>query len=297
MRTVATSSRSSAWRLSAEAQVPLGQPLRHTQRVGQLQAQALALVEGAQDVAFQRLEAAGGPQTCPLVGVQGFLGLARLAAGDGEDRRLPAEHLAGIGRHKLDHVFDVIRRLQDVDLVHHEDDLLPPRANALDEGALAFAERAVDRGDKQDQVGARHEVLSDLLVPADHRVGARRVHDVDVAQPLRRVGHDHHLALTRGLAGLLAVLDEMDGRRGGGDAFDQETPAQQRVDERGFAGVELAHDDQQKQLVQLQQPAIQHRQIVGGGFQDGQRQAKAQQLAPLGSNKFFFGRVSRNAEA
>ena len=47
------------------------------------------------------------------------------------------------------------------------------------------------------------------------------------------------------------VADEVDLRRRRRDAFVERRAAEQRVDERALAGVELADDDQEEQLVEL----------------------------------------------
>ena len=75
-------------------------------------------------------------------------------------------------------------RVDEVPLVDDEHDLLAPVADALEKQPLGLGERAVDRGDEQHQVGARHEVRRERLVLADDGVGARRVDDVDVAEEL-----------------------------------------------------------------------------------------------------------------
>jgi len=61
-------------------EILLRQPLRHPQRVGQLQPQSLLLVQRVQDVPLQRLEPARRPQPRALIRIGRSLGLARLPA-------------------------------------------------------------------------------------------------------------------------------------------------------------------------------------------------------------------------
>ena len=76
---------------------------------------------------------------------------------------------------------------QQVDLVDDDDDLLAPVPDRLHELPLALGERAVGGGDEEDQIGAGHELLGELLVLADDRVGAGGVDDGDLVEELGRV--------------------------------------------------------------------------------------------------------------
>ena len=87
---------------------------------------------------------------------------------------------------------------QQIDLVDDDDDLLAPVPDRRHECPLALGERAVGGGDEEDQVGARHELLGELLVLADDGVGARGIDDRDLVEELRRVvAHDDPVRLHR----------------------------------------------------------------------------------------------------
>jgi hypothetical protein len=83
----------------------------------------------------------------------------------------------------------------------------------------------------------------------DDRVGARRVDDVDFAE--ERGGGGNHVKA--GFAYLpfdrLAVLQHIDLRRRRRHPFGDHPAAEQGVDERTLACVELPDDDQQEELV------------------------------------------------
>ena len=84
---------------------------------------------------------------------------------------------------------------QEIDLVDDYDDLLAPVPDRLHERPLALSEWAVGGGDEEDHVRARHELLGQLLVLADDRVGARCIDDRDLVEELRRVlAHDDPVA-------------------------------------------------------------------------------------------------------
>jgi hypothetical protein len=90
--------------------------------------------------------------------------------------------------HVANHLLALFRPGQNVDLVDDEDDLLPPLTDLLQESPLALGKRSVGRGHEQNQIGPGDEVASQLLVPADDRVGSRCVHDVDLAKNISWVG-------------------------------------------------------------------------------------------------------------
>ncbi len=159
----------------------------------------------------------------------------------------------------------------DVDLVDHDHDLLPPVADALEEGALALGERAVGRGDEEHQVRARHELAGDRLVLAMDGVGARGIDDVDVLEQLDRGGDDVERRLQGRAGDRGAVFDDVDVGGGGGDPLLQDLAPQQRVDEGALAGVELAGDDEQEELVELQRRPLEGRLVLRRGVEARQR--------------------------
>ncbi len=160
-----------------DLQVAAGEHVADPERARHLEGEAALLVERMVDEVLQRLETARRPERGLAV-----LGAAGQPRADREDRRLRPEHALGRVADKRQHVVELGRTLEDVDLVDDDHDLLAPRANRLDEGALGFGERAVRRGHEQDEVGPRHELGRQALVLADDRVGARRVDDVEVLE-------------------------------------------------------------------------------------------------------------------
>ena len=86
---------------------------------------------------------------------------------------------------------------------------------------------------------------------ADDRVGARRVDDVDVLEEVDGRGDNADAGAQHFGRRRRAVADEVNLRRRRGDALVEDLAAEQRVDERALAGVELADDDEEEQLVEL----------------------------------------------
>ena len=175
-------------------------------------------------------------------------------------------------------------RGQDVDLVDDEDDLLPPFADLLQERPLALGERSVGRGDEQDEIGAGNEVAGQLLVPADDRVGARRIHDAELAEDLGGVSALEQVRLPEVLGYLGTVAENVDAVGSRSDAFGEDPLAEQGVDEAGLARVELAGDNQQKKTGELPPGLLKTPEIlpgyVGTEALEGGGQALEQLLLP-----------------
>ena len=193
----------------------------------------------------------------------------RLARRDGEDRRLQAQQalrpLADEG-HLRGHL---VGAGQQVGLVQDDHDLLAPAADALHEGALALAEGAVGRGDEQDEVGARHEAFGQRLVFAQDGVRAGRVHDREhLEQRVGVVVLDDGIGPPLGRLG--AVAQERDGVGRGRDALRERLLAEQGIDERRLAGVELAQHDDQEEGVEVGFGLAQHGEIVRRGLRGDQ---------------------------
>ena len=131
------------------------------------------------------------------------------------------------------------------------DDLLAPVADRPEEGPLAFGERPIGRGHEQHQIGARHELPGQPLVIALDRIGAWRVHDLQIAQQFDRRGDDERAGLSAPEATAVAVPNQLDARRRRCHAFLEHPVAEQRVHERALARVELADHDDDEELVQL----------------------------------------------
>ena len=88
----------------------------------------------------------------------------------------------------------------------------------------------------------------------------------------------------------LAVLQHVDLRGGRRDPFLDDLAAEQRVDERALAGVELADDDEQEQLVELLDRAVERLLVLGRGVEPGQRRPQPRQDAPLLLEQLVLGR-------
>ena len=217
------------------------------QRALELDAQAAHVVERAREVRLERSEA-----VARRVGqVAGCLRLPRLARRDSEHLGAQAEQLAQLVAHELDHLLDVGRILQDVDLVDRDHHLLAPVADRLEELPLALRERPIGGGHEEHELRARHEVARQGLVTLDDGVRAGRVDDVHLAQELERQRDLLEVAAGGRALALGAVLDELDPRGGGGGPLLEHLLAEQGVDHRALARVELADHHQQEQLVEL----------------------------------------------
>ena len=120
------------------AEIPARQDVADAERARQLQPEAALLVERVMEEALQRLEPAGGPQRRLAL-----LGAACQPRADREDRRPRAEHALGRVAHERQHLLELARPLEDVDLVEDHHDLLAPGPDRLDERALRLGERPV----------------------------------------------------------------------------------------------------------------------------------------------------------
>ena len=224
---------------------------------------AAVLVQGGGDEGLEGGKTAGGEQgRVRGLWAGGGLGAQRLARRDREDVGGGAEQLGGVLGDEAADLLDVGGRVEDVDLVDHHHDLLAPLADALQEDPLALGERAVGGGHEQHQVGARHEVAGDRLVLAVDGVGARGVDDVDVLEQLEGGGDDVERRLDRRPGDRGAVLDDVDVGGGGGDPLLEDLAPQQSVDEGALAGVELAGDHEEEELVELERRPLEGRLVL-----------------------------------
>ncbi len=118
----------------------------------------------------------------------------------------------------------------------------------------------------------------------DHGIGARRVHDAELAQQLGGMGALEQIRLQRPLGDLGAVAQQVDAVGGGGDPLGKHALAEQGIDETRLAGVELAGDHQQEQpgelLGRLLEPLEVGRLHVLSESLQGAREAPQQLLLP-----------------
>ena len=236
----------------------LGQAQADAERIQQLQAQALALIERRRDVAFEigELIAVHRPRRAVAE-----LRAQRVAGGHAEHFRLRSEQRLRVLRDEALHLLAILGALEHVDLVDDDDDLLAPVADVLEKRALALGERAIRGRDEEHEVRLRHELGRQPFVLAEDRVGARRVDDVEIAEQRDGRGDDIHGLLFDVAARRVAVAQDLQPRRRGRGTFFEHTRAGQRIDERALAGVELADHDEQEQPVELGDRAFKRRLI------------------------------------
>ena len=161
--------------------VALGERLADADRVGQLQAEAAAVVERLADELLERLEAAGGPRA----GSPCLARIASRALTGNTSGAMPSSRCADDANERTTSSSSSLRWKMST-LLTTMTIFLPQSADRFEERALGLGERPVGRGDEQHQIGARHEIVGEPLVLADDGVGARRVDDVDVAKQLHR---------------------------------------------------------------------------------------------------------------
>ena len=174
-------------------------------------------------------------------------------------------------RNEFNHLGNVLFTFQNVNFVYNNSDFLAPVSYAFQEDALTFGERAIRRGNKEHEIGARDEIAGDGFVLAVNGIRTRRVYDVDFLEELHRGGDDFGGSVVGRLAVVLfAVLQKEDALRGGGDTFLQNGRAQKSIDEGALSGIELPNDHQQKQLVELKDGLLQGGLILRGRVQTSQ---------------------------
>jgi hypothetical protein len=86
---------------------------------------------------------------------------------------------------------------------------------------------------------------------ADDGVGARCVDDMNLPQHVNRCLHDLDAALAALTGERVAVFEDVNPRGGRRHPFLQRRLADQRVDKGALAGVELADNYEEEQLVEL----------------------------------------------
>ncbi len=110
----------------------------------------------------------------------------------------------------------------------------------------------------------------------------------------RRISAGAVMTCRRRLADLplerLAVLQHVDLRRRRRHAFLGDLAADQRVDEGALAGVELADDHQEEQLVELGDGRLERLLMLAGGVEPGERDAQAAEHRPLLAKQLILWR-------
>ena len=217
-------------------------PARDAEGVLELEAEALLLVERRRDL---RLE--GGKAASPEAGRIALLARAQsLPRGERKDLRLDPQGLPGLLAHERDDLRPVLRRLQEVGLVEDEHDLLAPLPDRLEKGPLALGVGTVGRGDEEHEVGPRKEVPGERLVLAQDRVRARRVHDRQRPQGVGGSGRLLDAVGARRPGHFAPVPEDPHPRGGRRHPLFEDAGAEERVDERALARVELPHHHEQE---------------------------------------------------
>ena len=150
--------------------VVVGEPKTDAERIQQLEAQALLLIERRRDVALEIRET-GRRQRSPPTG----LPASCAARGAPTPRRLRAWSRAALRACSATKRLTCSRssaRSSTSILLITIDDLLAPVADVFEERPLAFGERTIRGRHEQHQVGLRHELVGEPLVLAEDRVGA-----------------------------------------------------------------------------------------------------------------------------
>jgi hypothetical protein len=88
-------------------------------------------------------------------------------------------------------------------------------------------------------------------VGADDGIGTRSIHDADLGQQIGWQDEDVLVLIHHPVLGTWPVPQDVDMRGGGCNTLFEQLLAQQRVNQGTFPGIELAHDDQQKKIVEL----------------------------------------------
>ena len=188
---------------------------------------------------------------------------------------------AAFSRTIAHHLLALFGPAENVDLVDDEDDLLAPLPDLLQEAALALGERAVRRGDEQHQVGAGDEIPGQLLVAPNDRVGARRVHDVDLAKDLGRMGALQAGTPRAAVRYLGSVPQNVDAVGGRSHAFGQYPLPSRALMKLDFPGVELARNHQKKEAAELFPGLLESAQVFGGHVRPEPLQRSRQPLQQL----------------
>ena len=122
----------------------------------------------------------GKPTEIQQFRVAGRLRLKRLQHGHGQNYRRRAKHFRAFALKIRENRFHVFRRFR-VNFVQQKDDFSPPfDADDLQKFPFAVGQRAIRRDDENHEIGFRHEIQRQFVVPAHDRIRAGRVHDIDV---------------------------------------------------------------------------------------------------------------------
>ena len=227
--------------------------------ITELEPQQLAAVEGVAEEFLHRRQTALGPR-------RRILGFGRTEGRDRKDLGIHTQEIVRVQRHIGHDLAHLVLGAQNVDLVDHHGDLFAPATDALQKQPFALRQWAVGRGHKEHQVGAWNVVGGEGFVGPVEGVGAGSVDDGELAQGLDR-GGDPFTHRAHGFSReRLAPADVVDLRGRRCHPFGKHRLAEESVDERALAGVELADNHQQKKFVELAHRIGQGFQVLGAGL-------------------------------
>ena len=172
----------------------------------------------------------------------------RFPGGNGKDRRREAKFLHGrvleMAMNDLD-----FRSVAQIGLLQNEDDILEPFfLHEFQQVPRGLRPRIDHRENEEHQVRARHKILGDGLVLGHHRVGARRIHDVEVAQKWNRQITLRELRRDLDRFFLGAETKDVNAIRRRENVDFRKFLAKERVQQRGFSSFDLADHDKEKRL-------------------------------------------------
>ena len=176
---------------------------------------------------------------------------------DRENRRRKTELLVGRFAEMLLDYFDLTRIAQ-VGLLEDKDDVLQPllvhKSEQLPGGSTP---RIDDRKDKQDEIGARDKILRDRLMLGDHRVGARRIDNVEVLEKFDRLIALGHVCGDIDVLFAWTVLENVNPIGRGEDIDFAKLLAKERIEEGGFARLHFPHHDEKERLADVLEQVLQ----------------------------------------
>lgn len=102
---------------------------------------------------------------------------------------------------------------------------------------------------------------------------------MNLPQEIHGCGEDVHGGARRGALKARAVLEQLDAGGGRGDAFLEDAFSEQGVDKGALAGIKLADDDQQEEVLELAEGHADHGVVFGRGVRARQRGLQVAELA------------------
>ena len=243
--------------------MPLGERRRDAERVEQLQLDASGRIERVRDVALERLEPARRPDRRVAL-----LGAERQPRADREDLGAePEQRVRAVARRTSSPRRPARRSSRMSILLMTTTTFLPqPRICSRNARSVSVNGRSAEvTNSTRSERGTNSAVIRSCsrmiaLVPG-----------VSTMWMSRRSGTGAVMTWRAGSrtcrSGRLAVLQDVDLRRRRGHAFFDDPAADERVDEGALAGVELADDHEQEELVELLDRPLERGLLIGRGVE------------------------------